>query len=391
MRVVQINAVCTGSTGKIAVDISKLLDENGIENYILYAQGHSDFKNAVKYASNKEIKINALLAKISGRYGFHSVLMTKRLIKKLAEIKPDVIQLHNLHGHNVHLGMLLRYLKKTDAKIFWTNHDCWTFTGYCMYFDYVKCEKWKEGCQECPQKKAFSWFFDKCRYLYEKKKALFDGFRDLTMITPSAWLGDLIKKSHLGSYPVKVIPNGIDLDVFKPTASDFREKYNLSDKKIYLGVAMAFEPRKGGTYFLEFAKLLPEDSRLVLVGLSKEQIAALPENVIGIMRTANQKELAGIYTAADVFVNCTLEDNFPTVNLEALACGTPVVTFNTGGSPECIDETCGSVVPQGDVLKLYSEAAKWAAGDFSAQCRGRAEKLYRAEARFLDYINLYKG
>lgn len=391
MKVVQINAVCTGSTGKIAVDISRLLDENGIENYILYSLGKSDFKNAVKYASDKEIKLNALFAKISGRYGFHSVLMTKRLINKLEEIKPDVIQLHNLHGHNVHLGMLFRYLKKTDAKIFWTHHDVWAFTGYCMYFDYVQCDKWKTGCSACPQKKTYSWFFDKSSSLYKKKKSLFEGFRGLTMITPSAWLGELLKQSHLGKYPVKVIPNGINLDLFKPTESDFREKYGLSDKKIYLGVAMAFEPRKGGEYFLEFAKLLPEDSRLVLVGLTKEQIAALPENVIGISRTKNQKELAEIYTAADVFINCTLEDNFPTVNLEALACGTPVVTFQTGGSPEAVDETCGSVVPQGDVLKLYAEAQKWAEGDFSAECRRRAENLYRAEARFLDYINLYKG
>ncbi|MBQ7037055.1 MAG: glycosyltransferase [Clostridia bacterium] len=391
MKVVQINAVCSGSTGKIAVDISRLLDQNGIENYILYSMGNSDFKNAVKYASDKEIKLNALFAKTSGKYGFHSVMMTKRLIKKLKAIKPDVIQLHNLHGHNVHLGMLFRYLKKSDAKIFWTHHDAWAFTGYCMYFDYVSCDRWKTGCHTCPQKKKYSWFFDKSQFLYEKKKTLFEGFRDLTMITPSAWLGDLIKKSHLGEYPVKVIPNGIDLNLFKPTKSDFRAKYGLADKKIYLGVAMAFEPRKGGKYFLELAKLLPDDACLVLVGLTKEQIASLPENIIGITRTENQKELAGIYTAADVFVNCTLEDNFPTVNLEALACGTPVVTFQTGGSPEAVDETCGSVVPQGDVETMKAEAQKWAADDFSAECRARAEKLYMAEARFLDYINLYKG
>lgn len=391
MKVVQINAVCTGSTGKIAIDISRLLDANGIENYILHTMGEVDFKNAVNYASKWEIKANALLSKLTGRYGFHSALLTRRLIKKLKEIKPDVIQLHNLHGHNVHLGMLLRYLKKADEKIFWTNHDCWCFTGYCMYFDYVKCDKWKTACENCPQKKNYSWLFDKSAYLYKKKKALFEGFRDLTMITPSAWLGELLKQSHLGKYPVKVIPNGINLDVFKPTPSDFREKYGLSDKKIYLGVAMQFEPRKGGTYFLEFAKLLPADSRLVLVGLSSEQIASLPENVIGITRTANQKELAAIYSAADVFVNCTMEEVMGLVNVEALACGTPVVTFDTGGSPECIDETCGSVVPQKDVAAMLSEAEKWASADAAEACRARAEKFYRAEKRFLDYINLYKG
>ncbi len=390
MRVVQINPVCTGSTGKIAVEISKQLDRSGIENYILYAQGRSDFKNARKYATDLEIKINALLAKISGRYGFHSRQMTKRLIAQLREIKPDTVQLHNLHGHNVNLAMLFQYLKTTNAKIFWTQHDCWSFTGYCTHFDYDKCDKWKSECHACPQKKTYSWFFDKSNTLFARKKELFSGL-DLTVITPSAWLGDLVRQSFLGVYPVKVIPNGIDVNLFKSTETDFREKYGLRDKKIYLGVAMGFAPRKGYTSFLELAGLLPEDTRLVLVGGSKEQIASLPENVIGITRTANQKELAGLYTAADVFLNCTLEDNFPTVNLEALACGTPVVTFQTGGSPECVDETCGSVVAQGDVLAMAEAAKTLAAGNLGEKCRERAERFYDAEKRFIDYVDLYKG
>ncbi len=390
MRVVQINPVCTGSTGKIAVEISKQLDKSGIENYILYTMGHSDFKNARKYASDLEIKANALFAKISGMYGFHSRFLTKRLIEKLTEIKPDVVQLHNLHGHNVHLGMLFRYLKTTDAKIFWTQHDCWSFTGYCTHFDYIKCQKWKTACTCCPQKKNYSWFFDKSRALFARKKELFSGLT-LTVITPSAWLGDLVRQSFLGAYPVKVIPNGIDLALFKPTETDFREKYGLEDKTIYLGVALGMGERKGFSYFLELAKSLEEDTHLVLVGVSGEQIAALPKNVTGITRTANQKELAGMYTAADVFLNCTLEDNFPTVNLEALACGTPVVTFDTGGSPECIDETCGSVVPGGDIAAMAEAARKWAAGGTPKACRARAEKFYDGGARYAKYIDIYKG
>ncbi len=391
MKVVQINPVCTGSTGKIAVEISKLLDANGIANYIFYTSGKSDFKNARKYATDLEIKINALWAKIRGNYGFNSKAMTKRLICELEKIKPDVIQLHNLHGHNVNLEMLFQYLKKADVKIFWTFHDCWSFTGYCTYFDYAKCEKWKQGCQCCKQKKAFSWIFDRSKTLYQKKKLLFEGIKDLTIITPSAWLANLAKKSFFGEYPVRVIPNGIDLEIFRPTESNFREKYKLQNKKIWLGVAMGFEKRKGFSYFLELAKQIDEGTCLVMVGITKEQIAILPSNVIGIERTANQKELAEIYSAADVFVNCTLEEVLGMVNIEALACGTPVITFDTGGSPECVDETCGIVVPQGDVLALKVAAEGLDRAALKDACRRRAEKLYDAKQRFEDYVNLYKG
>ncbi len=392
MKVVQINPVCYASTGKIAVEISKLMTSDGIENYILYTFGQSDYPHAIKYATDFQIKKNALFSKILGNYGFNSKRITKKLIEKLEEIKPDVIQLHNLHGHNVNLKMLFTYLKKIDVKIVWTFHDCWSFTGYCMYFDYADCSKWETECKDCCQKKQFSWFFDKSSLLYQRKKELFTGLKDMTIVTPSEWLSSLVKQSFFKEYPVKVIYNGIDLNVFRPMKSDIRNRYGLEGKKVLLGVAMGFGERKGFRYYLELAKMIDEDTRIVLVGVSKEQIAALPDNIIGIERTANQTELAQLYTTADVFVNCTMEEVLGMVSIESMACGTPVVTFNTGGSPECVDEMTGKVVNQGDlnsVLLCIEELLE--KKNIGKYCRQRAEDNFDAKRGFQKYIELYRS
>ena len=391
MKVVQINPVCSASTGKIAVEISKLLNSEGIENYIYYTSGYSDYENAYKYANDTLIKVNALLAKIFGNYGFNSRFITKRLISELKKIKPDVIHLHNLHSHNVNLEMLFSYLKSIDVKIIWTFHDCWSFTGYCTHFDYIGCNKWKKECKNCPERKSYSWFFDRSTYLYKKKKELFTGVEGMTIVTPSKWLAELVKESIFGKYPVKVIYNGIDTDIFKPTASDFRKTYGLENKKILLGIAMNLGERKGFNYFLELSKIIPDDMRIVLVGVNKKQTESLPENIIGIEKTANQKELAEIYTAADVFVNPTREEVFGLVNVEALACGTPVVTFDTGGSPECIDDIVGAKVEKGDIKAMLFEANKFINKvDIDLKCRERVIKNFDSKNSFKQYLDLYK-
>ena len=223
MKLVQVNVTCgSGSTGKICISVSRLLTEEGIENYILYSGAKSDYPLGIKYQENKYTKTQALASRIRGNYGFNSSASTKKLIAELERIKPDIIHLHNLHGHNCNVEMLFNYLKKTNVKLYWTFHDCWTFTGYCPYFDIVECDKWQEGCESCPQRKTFSWFFDKSSKLYQKKKELFSGL-DLTIVTPSEWLADLVKKSFFKDYPVRVINNGIDISVFKPTYGNFAE------------------------------------------------------------------------------------------------------------------------------------------------------------------------
>ena len=379
MKIVQINVTCgAGSTGKICTSISELLSAENIENYILYVSGKSSFPYGLKYASDKYIKLQPLKSRIYGNYGFNSQYATKKLIKELERIKPDIVHLHNLHGHNCNLTMLFSYLKTKNIKLFWTFHDCWAFTAYCPHFTMVKCDKWKNECYECPQKRYYSWFFDRSKYLFNEKKRLFQGL-DLTIITPSQWLAGLVKQSFLKDCPVKVINNGIDLSVFKPTKSWFREKNGLTDNKIVLGVAFGWGIRKGLDVFIELSNRLPDDYRIVLVGTDDNIDKQLPSNIVSIHRT-------------HVFANPTREENYPTVNMESVACGTPVVTFKTGGSPEILDETCGSVVDCDDIEGMESEIRRICEEKpYSIGACFKRAKTFDMNDRFKEYVELYKG
>lgn len=390
MRIAQINATCgAGSTGKICISVSELLSENGVENYIFYSSGSSDYPLGIKYANEIAIKMQTLVSRISGNYGFEARSITERLIKELERISPNIIHIHNIHSHSCNLEILFKYIKEKNIKVYWTLHDCWAFTGYCPHFDMIGCDKWKTECNNCPQSGQFSWFFDRSEYLYDKKKSAIEG-TDLTIITPSQWLAGLVKESFFKDYPVKVINNGIDLNVFKPTDSDFRKKHNLENKYMVLGVAFGWGKRKGLDVFCELAKRLDNKRyQIVLVGTNDDVDKLLPKNIISIHRTQNQHELAEIYTAADLFVNPTREENYPTVNMEAIACGTPVVTFNTGGSPEMLDSTCGTVVEKNDIDGIYNEIKRVCETQPYSKddCLKRAERFDK-NLRFTEYLNL---
>ncbi len=389
MKVVQINQVCYGSTGKISIGISKLLTEHGIENYIYYTYGNCDYPLAVKYASNLQTKVYSIISRLGGKYGFYYRNITRKLIRELDRIKPDIVHLHNIHGHNVNLSFLFSYLRQKNIKVVWTFHDCWALTGYCTHFDLIKCEKWKTECNDCVQSRKYSWLFDKSEWIHRQKKELLKNFNNLTIVTPSKWLANLVKESFLKDAAIEIIPNGIDLRIFSPTQSDFRKYYNLTDKRIILGVAMSFDENKGFSHFLKLSRMLDDSFRIVLVGVSNEQMKELPDNIIGIEKTANQKELAQIYSAADIFVNCTLEDTFPTVNLEALACGTPIITFKTGGSPEAVYSNTGIVVEQGNISALLDAILQISSKDLSKECLDIAKTFYDEKKCFLNYIQLY--
>ena len=391
MVVVQINATCgQGSTGRICMSLSELSKKNDIENTVLYNNGMSPDGSGFRYSSDFQIKTAAIASRAFGNWGFEGKAATKRLLKKLDELQPDVLHLHNLHSHACCLSLLFRWIREHRVKVLWTFHDCWAYTGYCMYYDAAGCDRWKTGCRRCPQKKQYTWFWDKSKALYHKKKALFENL-DLTIVTPSQWLADQVKQSFLHEYPVKVIPNGIDLHAFCPSPSDFRRRYGLENKKMVLGVAMVWEKRKGLDVFIRLAQRLSDAYRVVLIG-GDISADALPGNIVHLPRTKDRQELAEIYTAADVFVNPTREDNFPTVNLEALACGTPVITFDTGGSPECINAACGSVVEKDDVKALEREIRRVCEEKpySSDACVARAQ-AFDANDRFTEYIRLYMG
>lgn len=391
MRVVQINAVCgKGSTGKICVDISKLLTEKGVENYILYSQGTSEYPLGIKYTNEKDLKIQALKSRILGNFGFNSQNATKNLIKELEKIKPDIVHIHNIHSQNVNLELLFDYLRKTQVKVYWSFHDCWAFTAYCTHFEMAKCDKWKTGCYDCVQKRFYSWFFDNSKKMYQRKKAIFEGV-NITIVPPTKWLENAIKESFLKDVDCKILKYGLDVELFKPTESNFREKYNLQNKKIVLGVSFGWNRKKGLDAFIDLSKTLPENYQIVLVGTNDDTDKQLPNNVISIHRTANQKELAEIYTASDVFVNCTRQETFGLVNIEALACGTPVITFRAGGSPEAVDESCGSVVEKDDINGLENEIIRICEKKpYSKEnCRARVVNNFEKNTNYQKYLDMY--
>lgn len=392
MKTVQINTNCgTGSTGRICVGISDTLSKNAVENYVLYAQGETDHPSGIKFSDSRYKKLQSLKSRIFGNWGFNSKLATKRLIKHLERIDPQIIHLHNIHGHDCDLNLLFEYFKVKKVKLIWTFHDCWAFTAYCPHFDMLECDKWKNRCGDCPYVKNASWFFDRSESLFNKKKALFSDL-DLTVVTPSRWLAGLVRESFLKEYPVKVINNGIDLSVFRPAKSNFREKYNLGDSFVILGVAFGWDYRKGLDVFARLAEQLGDAYRIVLVGTDGNVDKQLNENIISVHRTQNQAELAEIYSAADLFVNPTREDTYPTVNMESLACGTPVLTFATGGSPEMLDPSCGSVVPKDDVDGLIKEIKRIReTKPYSEEaCLAHAE-AFDMNSRFQEYADLYRS
>lgn len=358
MKVLQINSVCgIRSTGRICTDLADVLEQNGDECKIAYgreAVPEKYKKYAIRIGSDMDVKIHALQSRIFDNAGFCSKKATEHFIERVKVYNPDVIHLHNIHGYYINIEVLFNYLAESNKPIIWTLHDCWTFTGHCAHYSFAQCDKWKTGCCGCPQKRGYpsSLVFDSSKRNWERKKNLFTSVKKMTLVTPSRWLASQVEQSFLNKYSIRVIPNGIDLNVFKPTPTDFRKKNNLEGKKIILGVASAWGPRKGLCDFVELSKILDENYKIVLVGVTAKQKKELPRSILAIERTNNIKELAEIYTAADVLFNPTYEDTYPTVNLEAQACGTPVVTYRTGGSVESVPEQ--NVIEQGSLSEIKS-------------------------------------
>ena len=391
MKIAQINTVCgNGSVGRITVDIYHALKKNGYDGKIYYGRRNApEDVNTECFGSNLDMGIHVLSTFFTGTHGFNSKGQTKQLIESLKAYDPDLIHMHNIHGFYLDVETLFGYLKTCGKPVVWTLHDCWSFTGHCAYFDFVHCNKWKTACENCPQYRnsyPYALFKDGSKDNYIRKKAAFQGVKGLTIVTPSKWLGELVKESYLKEYPVKVIPNGIDLEKF------VSQKSGKRDKHLILGVANVWDRRKGLDYLKELSQMLDSDKyEVAAVGVSKKQIGELPDGMIGIEHTQNVEELMQLYSEASVYVNPTLEDNFPTTNLEALACGTPVVTFATGGSVESIDETCGRIVPQKDVKGLCKAVIELCDNveNMREACRKRALD-YNKYDRFGEYLNLYE-
>lgn len=357
MKILQINSVCgTGSTGKIAVENYKKHKEQGIESWIAYGRGEpKNCEHTIRIGTNFDVYYHGIMTRIFDKHGFYSKKATEKFIEEVKKLNPDTIHLHNIHGYYLNIEILFKYLKEYGKEIIWTLHDCWAFTGHCAHFDFVGCGKWKTGCYKCPQKNTYpiSNFFDNSKWNYLKKKELFTGIKNLKIIAPSKWLAGLVKESFLQKYPIEVVYNEIDKEIFKPRESDFRKKYNIEDKFIILGVASPWSKKKGFDDFMKLSKMISDKEIIVMVGLMEKQLKNLPKNIIGIERTTNQIELAEIYSTADVFFNPTYEDTYPTVNLEAIACEILVITYASGGSPESIIENKnGYIIHKGKIKEF---------------------------------------
>lgn len=357
MNILEINTVNFGSTGNIMLKIAENEIKEGHKVYICCPKSRS---NQQKNIENQILIGNRIFRNLhikcgyyTGYQGCFSFFSTLCFLRKIKKLNIDVIHLHNLHGCYINLPLLFSFIKKHDIKTIWTLHDCWAFTGQCTHFTIEKCDKWKDGCYKCTQYKRYpASAIDQTKRMWKIKKSCFTGVKDMTIITPSEWLSRLVKESFLKEYNVQVIHNGVDLQIFRPTKSKFREEYGLENKTIILGVAFGWDARKGLDVFIDLADKLSERYKIVLVGTDCKVDKELPDNIISIHRTNSQKELVEIYTAADVFVNPTQEENYPTVNMEAISCGTPVITFNTGGSPESVNEKTGVVTKDKSVNEI---------------------------------------
>jgi glycosyltransferase involved in cell wall biosynthesis len=401
MKLLQINTVLNNSsTGKIVNQIGDLCINNGWESYIAYGGRRlrvNSRSKVIKIGGKFGVYWHALITRVFDRHGFSSTRATERLISKIKQIEPTVIHLHNLHGYYLNVEVLFNYLSKIKTPIIWTLHDCWSFTGHCSHFEYVSCYKWETLCYECPQKHSYpaSIFFDNSRINYDQKKDLFNSVENLTIIPVSLWLSNYVSRSFLSNYKSLVIHNGIDLNVFKPACcKSFLKKNRLEEKIIVLGVANVWDKKKGLDDFIRLSKVLDSDFVIILVGVSKQQQTKIPGNIICIERMTSQQELAEIYSCADLYLNLTLEDSYPTTNLEAIACGTPVVTYNTGGSVESIIDDCGYIVDKGDINSvkkiLYDIKNKVLQIPSKDRLSSVAHKEFNKDRKFLEYFKLYK-
>ena len=400
MILLQINTTANwGSTGKIAEQIGERIIEQGGECYLAFGYydnpGHS---TQIRIGSDRGIRLHKRLAKYLDTHGLHSTRVTRRLIERIREINPDVIHLHNLHGDYINYRVLFEYLRTTATPVVWTLHDCWSFTGRCAHYMTNGCNKWRSECHDCQFKRSYpkTKLFDRSRQTHRLKRELFTSLGDrLTLVPVSEWLAGDARQSFFSRTRIRTIHNGIDISTFSPTESIVaRRELGLSeDKHIIIGVASAWSQSKGLYDFYKLREILPrENYEILLVGLSDKHLASLPEGIIGIKRTQNAAELAMYYSAANVFINPTYADNYPTTNLEAIACGTPCITYRTGGSPESITEATGYVVEQGDMdaltgaIKAICERGK---EQYVEACRKYAEENFDKRTCYERYIELY--
>lgn len=394
----QINVTANwGSTGKIAEQIGVMAQMHGWESYIAYGRNMNPSKNKlIRIGTMLDVYEHYIENRFLDNEGRASRRATKKFLEEVDKIKPDLVHLHNIHDHYLNYELLFKYLAEKKIPVVWTQHDQWAITGHCCY-NLVGCDRWKDECYDCPLSKWYC--IDRSRRNHQLKKILMSALPSLTIIPVSEWLAGYILQSHLKNCPMEIIHNGIDLDVFRPMEMDVHRRYGIAaEKRIILGVAAIWNERKGLNDFYKIAENLPRDEySIVIVGKVNDEFYKVNNDIcqmVFVDRTQDAVELAQLYSAALVFVNPTYQDNFPTTNLEAIACGTPVITYRTGGSPEAVDTNTGTIVEQGDIMGIVNAITIYAAKDkdqILLKCRNRAKEMFDKDKCFNSYIDLYNN
>lgn len=402
-KLLQINPVIrtNTSTGRIMQEIGELAIANGWDSYIAYSGGRDGIKpcrsKLIPVGGKLSVALHGIWTRMTDRHGLASVIATRRFVRKIKELQPDIIHIHNIHGYFLNYKILFEYLSTADIPVVWTVHDCWLYTGHCNHYARVGCDKWMTQCEKCPQLSSFpaSMLVDSSSRNFNDKRRLFTSVDDMTIVTVSDWMREEMSRSFLKDCQFKVVHNGVDLNVFNVStdSTEVRERYGLGDKHLILGVTSIWCREKGWDDFMELATMINEDEAIVLVGVTQEQMRKLPHNVIGIPRTENVAQLAALYSAATALVNPTWQDNYPTVNLESIACGTPVITYRTGGSVESVCEDTGYVVEQGDVeglLAAFRKIKEAGKQTYVGRCRNYAVRYFGKNERYQEYMALYQ-
>ena len=387
-----------GSTGRIAEAIGIFAMERGWVSYIAHGRfARPSNSKIIKIGTATDVWTHGMQTRLFDMHGLGTKSSTIKFINQVKDIKPDVIHLHNIHGYYINMEVLFNYLSKTTIPLIWTFHDCWAFTGHCSHFDFVGCEKWKTECHHCPQKRDYpaSYFFDRSRKNFQLKKELFTSVPDMTIVSVSKWLDNVVSESFLSHISREVIYNGVDIDIFNPVTDrdKVKEKLAIGNGLMILGVAGVWPKQKGLKDFIKLSEVISKEDSIVLVGLNELQINSLPPNIIGIARTENQQELKDLYATADVFLNLSVEETFGLTTAEALSCGTPAIVYNSTACPELVDAETGFVVKRNDIdalLAAVNTVRQNGKAFYSAACRNRAIKLFNQNERFNDYIDLYE-
>lgn len=396
MKILHINSVCgvTG-TGRIVTDLCQEAEAKGYHSIAAYGelkfQNQGNCIDTIQIGSRWDCYVHGMATRLFDLQGFASVNSTNNFLKKIDQYQPDVLHLHNLHGYYINIKLLFNYIKEKKVKTVWTLHDCWPITGHCVHFVNVSCEKWKTQCYSCPLTKDYpaSYLIDNSRKNYQRKKKIFQGVENMTILVPSKWMAEKVKESFLNNYKLKVIYNGIDIERYHPVKSDFRKRYKIDDKIVVLGVANVWSERKGLKTFIELANLLNESYRIVLIGLNKEQIQGLPINIIGIERTDTVEELVKAYTAADVFVTPSTEETFGLTVAESIACGTWPIVYEGTACAEVVEHSIGEIVPR-NVAEIQKAIIKYTTGKRDEHIEQYAQ-FFSKERFAQEVLEIYQG